>query len=142
MFSKKSVLSLVVLFNLPSAFAFAPPMTNVCQTQSNAFSQITVCSQQDDSSGQSYGFTVTYRNGLLNQSQQVVVGGVKSSNGQSYNLYDGETDYTNRPLALQADGSGAMGLPGGLVHAQVQLYFQIPGGAYDSNYGNNYVFQF
>jgi hypothetical protein len=119
-----------------------PVLRNRCLTTSNVYSQITVCSNEDADTGQSYGYFVTYRYGLLGESRQVLLGGIKYENGYSHNIYDGGLDWSNELLSINGDGSGSGGFPGGGVHDRIELYFQIPDGAYDSNYGNNYVFQF
>lgn len=135
--------SLAALLSLVCVRAEARPiLVNRCLTDSNVFSEITVCSNEDSETGQSYGYFVTYRNGLLNESRQVLLGGIKYENGISHNIYDGGIDWSNELLTINKDGSGSGGFPGGGIHDRIELYFQIPDGQYDSDYGNNYVFQF
>ena len=140
---KLLVPSLAALLALVCLDADARPvLRNRCLTDSTVYSTITVCSNEDADTGQSYGYFVTYRYGLLNESHQVLLGGVKYENGYAHNIYDGGISWDNELLRLNDDGSGSGGFPGGGIHDRIELYFQIPDGAYDSNYGSNYVFQF
>ena len=136
-------------FSLATLVAFVclradarPVIRQRCLTDASEYSQITVCSQEDVATGQSYGYSVYYHNGLLNESHQVLLGGTKSASGYSRNIYDGTLDWSNKLLRVNDDGSGSGGFPGGGVHERIELYFQIPYGHYDSNYGSNYAFQF
>lgn len=142
---KKQLLTMAMTaatFILTAQAQARPAITQVCQTQKNAFSEVTACDQQDMFSGQSYGTTIYYKRGLLNVSRNVLVGGVKSSNGYSFNIYDGTSDFSNKPLYIQNDGTGAIGFPGAGAHQKIEIYFMTQDGQYDSVYGNNYVFQF
>src|SRR3954464_4301624 len=124
---KPLALSLATLLAFVCLRAEARPVIRPrCLTDANEYSQITVCSNEDVDTGQSYGYFVTYHNGLLNESHQVLLGGIKYSGGYSHNIYDGGLDWSNELLRLNDDGSGAGGFPGGGVHDRIELYFQIP----------------
>ncbi|MGZ3775611.1 MAG: hypothetical protein ACXVCY_17025 [Pseudobdellovibrionaceae bacterium] len=128
---------------IASQFASARPIIqDRCQTRTSSHSQVTVCDYEDESS-YNYGFTVYYQHGLLNETSRVLLGGVITAGGYSHNIYTGSSDLSNKPLSIRQDGVGMMSLgAAGYTHPRIEVYFQSTDGRYDSQYGQNYVFQF
>lgn len=119
-----------------------PSIGSRCQTQVSSYSEVTVCAEVDLGTDAIYGYSVLYRDGLLRDGARVLLGGTRTVDGRRLNIYEGTSDYANKPLLVQGHGFGAARIPGGKRGETLALYFEDGAGRFDSHYGANYEFRF